>query len=59
MKGEEFEAEHKKKTKELKPHIWGCHWEIEEVMWEENIDIPQADYSLFVFRWTLLPLPLN
>ena len=37
MKGEEFEAEHKKKTKELKPHIWGCHWEIEEVMCEENI----------------------
>jgi len=31
LKEEEFAAEQKKKTKAIKPHIWGCHWEEEEV----------------------------
>jgi len=27
MREQEFEAEQKKKTKELKPRLWGCYWE--------------------------------
>jgi len=31
MKEEEFVAEQKKKTKIIKPHVWGCQWEEVEV----------------------------
>ena len=27
LREQEFEAEQKKKTKELKPRLWGCYWE--------------------------------